>query len=344
MKIQFEEVDILGMFDNAYVGIDLGTANIIVAVKGKGIIIREPSVVALNLDTKEAIAVGNEAKDMIGRTPGNIVAIRPLRDGVIADFRSTKIMLKYFIDKAIKITGRRKPKVLIGVPSDITEVERKAVIEAAQMAGASKIGIIEEALATAIGAGLPVEEATGSMVIDIGGGTTDIAVLSLGGLVVSMSKRIGGDDFDNAIIQYIRNVYNLTIGERTAERLKIDIACAIKGYEDKVVDIKGRDLLTGLPKTVSVSSEDIYKALEVPIETVIESVKSVLEKTPPELAADIMDRSIVMTGGGALLKALNLLVEKETGVKCIIAEDPLDCVAKGTQMVLEKGYDNVIFY
>ncbi len=333
----------MGILSNGYVGIDLGTANTLVAIKGKGIIIREPSVVAFNIETKEPIAVGNEAKEMIGRTPGNIVALRPLRDGVIADFRSTQIMLKYFIDKAIKISGVRRPKVLIGVPSDITEVERKAVIEAAQMSGASQIGIIEEALATAIGAGLPVQEATGSMVIDIGGGTTDIAVLSLGGLVVSMSKRIGGDDFDSAIIQFIRNKYNLAIGERTAESIKMNIACALKNYDDKEMKIKGRDLVTGLPMTVEVTSEDIYEALENPIQTIVESVKNVLERTPPELASDVMNRGIVMTGGGALLKGFNQLIERETGISCIIAEDPLDCVAKGTQMVLEKGYNSVLF-
>lgn len=324
-------------------GIDLGTANILVAIKGQGIIVREPSVVAINLDTKEPIAVGNEAKEMIGRTPGNIVAIRPLKDGVIADFRSTQIMLKYFIDKAIKLSKFRRPRVLIGVPSDITEVERKAVIEAAQMSGASQIGIIEEALATAIGAGLPVAEATGSMVIDIGGGTTDIAVISLGGLVISNSKRVGGDDFDASIIQYIRNKYNLSIGERTAENIKMTIGCAIKDLYDEEMNIKGRDLLSGLPKTLAVTTQDIYNAIENPIQTIVESVKSVLEKTPPELASDVMERGIVMTGGGALLKGLNHLVEKETGIRCSIAEDPLDCVAKGTVMVLEQGYNNEIF-
>lgn len=324
-------------------GIDLGTANILVAIKGQGIIVREPSVVAINLDTKEPIAVGNEAKEMIGRTPGNIVAIRPLKDGVIADFRSTQIMLKYFIDKAIKLSKFRRPRVLIGVPSDITEVERKAVIEAAQMSGASQIGIIEEALATAIGADLPVGEATGSMVIDIGGGTTDIAVISLGGLVISNSKRVGGDDFDASIIQYIRNKYNLSIGERTAENIKMTIGCAIKDLYDEEMNIKGRDLISGLPKTVTVTTEDIYSAIENPIQTIIESVKNVLERTPPELASDVMERGIVMTGGGALLKGLNHLVEKETGITCSIAEEPLDCVAKGTVMVLEQGYNNEIF-
>ena len=333
----------MSIFNNGYVGIDLGTANILVAIKGQGIIVREPSVVAINLDTKEPIAVGNEAKEMIGRTPGNIVAIRPLKDGVIADFRSTQIMLKYFIDKAIKLSKFRRPRVLIGVPSDITEVERKAVIEAAQMSGASQIGIIEEALATAIGAGLPVAEATGSMVIDIGGGTTDIAVISLGGLVISNSKRVGGDDFDASIIQYIRNKYNLSIGERTAENIKMTIGCAIKDLHDEEMNIKGRDLLSGLPKTIAVTTEDIYSAIENPIQTIVESVKSVLEKTPPELASDVMERGIVMTGGGALLKGLNNLVEKETGIRCSIAEDPLDCVAKGTVMVLEQGYNNEIF-
>ncbi|MFZ7120534.1 MAG: rod shape-determining protein [Eubacteriaceae bacterium] len=332
------------MFNNAYVGIDLGTANTLVTVKGKGIIIREPSVVAINKDSKEVIAVGNEAKNMIGRTPGNIVAIRPLKDGVIADFSITQIMLRYFIKKAIKISRAKNPKVLIGVPADITEVERKAVVEAAQISGAKQIGLIEEALATAIGADLPVEEPTGNMVIDIGGGTTDIAVISLGGLVVSMTKRVGGNDFDNAIIQYIRNRYNLAIGERTAELIKTTIACALLDYFEDTVDIKGRDLISGLPKTITVTTKDIYNAIEDPIFSIVEATKNVLEKTPPELSSDIINKGIIMTGGGAMLKGFNILIQRETNIQCKIAENPLDCVAKGTEKVLEKGFNDILFY
>ncbi|MFZ7131442.1 MAG: rod shape-determining protein [Eubacteriales bacterium] len=333
----------MGLFNNALIGIDLGTANTIVTVKGKGIIIREPSVVTINTETNQTVAVGNEAKEMIGRTPGNMMAIRPLRDGVIADFRSTHIMLKYFINKAMKITRSKRPWVLIGVPSDITQVEKKAVIQAAEMAGAGRVGIIEEALATAIGAGLPVDEPTGSMVIDIGGGTTDIAVISLGGLVISTSKRIGGDDFDYSIIQHIRNNYNIAIGETTAEVIKKNLACAIVDDVQEKMDIKGRDLLSGLPRKITISTQDIYEAIENPIQTIVDTVKNVLERTPPELASDVMNRGIVLTGGGALLKSLNTLIHRETGILCYVAENPLDCVAMGTEKILEKGYHDIIF-
>ncbi|NTW71891.1 MAG: rod shape-determining protein [Eubacteriaceae bacterium] len=331
------------MFSKSYIGIDLGTANTLVAVKGKGIIIREPSVVAIDKDKRQVIAVGIEAKKMIGKTPGNIIAIRPLKEGVIADFNITQKMLKYFMGKAMNGYNLSKPRVLIGVPSDITEVERKAVIEAAQMSGAKEVGLIEEALATAIGAGLPVNEATGSMVIDIGGGTTDIAVISLGGLVESASIRLGGDNFDDAIIQYIRSNHNLMIGERTAETIKMSIANAsAKGY-GKTMEIKGRDLVSGLPKTVKLTDIEIYEAIETTIYYIIDTVKSVLERTPPELLSDLLTSGIALTGGGALLEGLDQLIEKETGVHCFVAENPLDCVAKGTEMVLEQGYMNVLF-
>lgn len=333
----------MGIFSKSYIGIDLGTANTLVAVKGKGIIIREPSVVAIDKDKRQVIAVGIEAKKMIGKTPGNIIAIRPLKEGVIADFNITQKMLKYFMGKAMNGYNLSKPRVLIGVPSDITEVERKAVIEAAQMSGAKEVGLIEEALATAIGAGLPVNEATGSMVIDIGGGTTDIAVISLGGLVESASIRLGGDNFDDAIIQYIRSNHNLMIGERTAETIKMSIANAsAKGY-GKTMEIKGRDLVSGLPKTVKLTDIEIYEAIETTIYYIIDTVKSVLERTPPELLSDLLTSGIALTGGGALLEGLDQLIEKETGVHCFVAENPLDCVAKGTEMVLEQGYMNVLF-
>ncbi|WP_269747908.1 rod shape-determining protein [Alkalibacter mobilis] len=333
----------MGIFSKSYIGIDLGTANTLVAVKGKGIIIREPSVVAIDKNKKEVIAVGIEAKRMIGKTPGNIVAVRPLKEGVIADFNITQKMLKYFMGKAMKGFNLSKPRVLIGIPSDITEVERKAVIEAAQMSGAKEVGLIEEALATAIGAGLPVNEPTGSMVVDIGGGTTDIAVISLGGMVVSNSVRIGGDDFDEAIIQYIKNKHNLMIGDRTAEMIKISIASASGINEDNTMEIKGRDLVSGLPKTVVLDERQVYEAIRPTIFSIIDKVKSVLEKTPPELLSDILNGGIALTGGGAFLSGLDELISQETGVECYVANDPLDCVAKGTEMVLEQGYMNIIF-
>ncbi|HAE60910.1 MAG TPA: rod shape-determining protein [Eubacteriaceae bacterium] len=333
----------MGIFSKAYIGIDLGTANTLVAVKGKGIIIREPSVVAIDKNKNQVIAVGIEAKKMIGKTPGNIVAVRPLKEGVIADFNITQKMLKYFMGKAMKGFNISKPRVLIGIPSDITEVERKAVIEAAQMSGAKEVGLIEEALATAVGAGLPVNEPTGSMVVDIGGGTTDIAVISLGGMVVSSSIRTGGDDFDEAIIQFIRNTHNLMIGEKTAEIIKMKVAAAYGFDPGNTIEIKGRDLVSGLPRTVILDEKQVFQAIETTIYDIIDTVKSVLEKTPPELLSDIINLGIALTGGGAMLKGLDVLIKRETGVDCFVAEDPLDCVAKGTEMVLEQGYMNILF-
>ena len=316
-------------------GIDLGTANTLVHVKGKGIVLREPSVVAIQRDTGEVLAVGDEAKQMIGRTPGNIVAIRPLKDGVIADFDVTQAMLKYFIKKAIDTKSFIRPRVVVGVPSGVTEVEKRAVIDATVQAGAREAYLIEEPMAAAIGAGLPVHEPTGNMVVDIGGGTTEVAVISLGGIVTSRSIRIGGDELDEAIIQYVKRTYNLMIGERTAEEVKITIGSAILPAVDETMDIRGRDLVTGLPKTLNIKAVEIQRALSEPVFGIIEAVKVTLEKTPPELAADIMDRGIVMTGGGSLLRGLDSLLNKETGMPVHIAEDPLSCVAIGTGRALE---------
>lgn len=316
-------------------GIDLGTANTLVHVKGKGIVIREPSVVAIQKDNNEILAVGEEAKQMIGRTPGNIVAIRPMRDGVIADFDVTQAMIKYFITKAINNKAFVKPRLVIGVPSGITEVEKRAVIEAAMQAGAKEAYLIEEPMAAAIGAGLPVHDPIGNMVVDIGGGTTEIAVISLGGIVTSRSIRIGGDEMDNSIVQYIRKNYNLMIGERTAEEIKINIGSAIVPQGDPQMDIRGRGLLSGLPKTITIKASEIREALEEPVHKIIDAVKSTLEKTPPELAADIMDHGIMMTGGGALLHDLNTLLSKETGMPVLVAEDALSCVGEGTGRSLE---------
>ena len=317
-------------------GIDLGTANTLVHVKGRGIVLREPSVVAIKSDTGDVLAVGEEAKQMIGRTPGNIVAIRPMKDGVIADFDVTQAMLKYFIRKAMNTKSFVRPRVVVGVPSGVTEVEKRAVIDAAQQAGAREAYLIEEPMAAAIGAGLPVEEATGSMVVDIGGGTTEIAVISLGGIVTSRSIRIGGDEMDSAIVQYIKRMYNLMIGERTAEEIKISIGTAIVTPEtDKTMEIRGRDLVSGLPKTLTIEAKEIREALDEPIFKIIDAVKSTLEKTPPELAADVMDHGIMMTGGGALLTNLDKLLSKETGMPVLVAEDALSCVGEGTGKSLE---------
>jgi rod shape-determining protein MreB len=316
-------------------GIDLGTANTLVHVKGKGIVLREPSVVAIQRDTGEVLAVGEEAKQMIGRTPGNIVAIRPLKDGVIADFDVTQAMLKYFIRKSIDTRSFIRPRVIVGVPSGVTEVEKRAVIDATIQAGAREAYLIEEPMAAAIGAGLPVHEPTGNMVVDIGGGTTEVAVISLGGIVTSRSIRIGGDEMDEAIIQYIKRTYNLMIGERTAEEIKITIGSAIAPKVDETLDIRGRDLVTGLPKTLTIKAHEVQRALSEPVAGILEAVKITLEKTPPELASDIMDRGIVMTGGGSLLRGLDELLFKETGMPVHIAEDALSCVAIGTGRALE---------
>lgn len=318
------------------IGIDLGTANTLVYVKSKGIVVNEPSVVAINKDTGEVLEVGNAAKEMLGRTPGNIIAIRPLKDGVIADFDVTQAMLKYFISRANQGHGFLKPRVIVCVPSGVTEVEKRAVEEATLNAGVKEVFIIEEPMAAAIGANLPVEEPTGSMVVDIGGGTSEVAVISLGGIVTSKSLRIAGDDFDEAIINYIKKKFNLMAGERTAEKLKIDIGSAYETKEDAYEEVSGRDLMTGLPKNIRVSTTDIVNALREPVEQLIFAIKSTLEQTPPELAADIMDRGITLTGGGALLRGLDRHIIEQTGMPVNIAENPLDCVALGAGAVLDQ--------
>lgn len=320
------------------IGIDLGTANTLVYMRGKGIIIREPSVVAVDVKMDRVRYVGQEAKDVIGRTPGSIVAVRPLKDGVIADFDMTTSMLQEFIRKALKgraFAGSRV-RVIICIPSGVTAVERRAVKEATQNAGAKRVSIIEEPMAAAIGAGLPVAEPTGSMIVDIGGGTSEVAVISLGGIVTSRSVRVAGDEFDSSIINYIKKKYNLLIGERTAENIKIAIGSAYPYADNEPsMDIKGRKLLNGLPENITVTSEEIREALSEPLSHVIEAIKVTLEKTPPELAADIIDQGIMLAGGGALLKGLDLLIHAETGMPVKVAERPLDCVADGTGKVLE---------
>jgi rod shape-determining protein MreB len=316
-------------------GIDLGTANTLVYIRGKDIVIREPSVVAIQTNTKQVLAVGEEAKKMIGRTPGNIVAIRPLRDGVIADFDITQNMLKYFIRRAAQKRSLFQPRVVVCVPSGVTEVEKRAVEEAAIHAGARDAYLIEEPMAAAIGAGLPVHEATGSMIVDIGGGTTEVAIISLGGIVTSKSIRVGGDELDEAIVNYIKKEYSLMIGERTAENIKITIGSANVSNKESKMNIRGRDLVSGLPKTLEITSKEIYEAMKEPIYNILEAIKSTLEKTPPELAADIMEQGIMLTGGGALLDGIDRLIKNETGMPVHIAEDPLDCVAIGTGKALE---------
>ena len=316
-------------------GIDLGTANTLVHVKGKGIVIREPSVVAVQKDTNEVLAIGAEAKRMIGRTPGNIVAIRPLKDGVIADFDITQAMLKFFIKKAIGNKTFVRPRVVVGVPSGVTAVERRAVLDATIQAGAREAYLIEEPMAAAIGAGLPVQEATGNMVVDIGGGTSEVAVISLGGIVVSRSVRIGGDKMDEAIVQYIKKRYILLIGERTAEEIKITIGTAMKIENPDTMEIRGRDLVTGLPKTLTIDANQMQEALTEPVAGIIDAVRGSLERTPPELSADIMDRGIVMTGGASLLRNLDRLLSKETGMPVYVSDSALSCVALGTGIAVE---------
>ena len=316
-------------------GIDLGTANTLVHVKGKGIVIREPSVVAVQKDTNEVLAIGSEAKRMIGRTPGNIVAIRPLKDGVIADFDITQAMLKFFIRKAIGNKTFVRPRVVVGVPSGVTAVERRAVLDATIQAGAREAYLIEEPMAAAIGAGLPVQEATGNMVVDIGGGTSEVAVISLGGIVVSRSVRIGGDKMDEAIVQYIKKRYNLLIGERTAEEIKIAIGTAMRVEKPDTMDIRGRDLVTGLPKTLNIDANQIQEALSEPVAGIVEAVSGTLDRTPPELSADIMDRGIVMTGGASLLRNLDNVLSKETGMPVYVSDSALSCVALGTGIAVE---------
>lgn len=318
------------------IGIDLGTANSMVYLRGKGVVLSEPSVVAIQRDNGTVLAVGEEAKKMIGRTPGNIIAIRPLKDGVIADFEVTQTMLKYFINKALNgKTFFVKPRVVVCVPAGVTSVEERAVKEAAQQAGAKEALLVEEPMAAAIGAGLPVHEPTGNMIVDIGGGTTDVAIISLGGIVTSRSIRVGGDEMDDAIIHYIKRTYNLMIGDRTAEEIKIQIGSAYLEDSTETYQVRGRDLVTGLPKNIAITNIEIQEALKEPVNSIVEAIKVCLEKTPPELAADIMDRGIVMAGGGSLLKGFDELVANETGMPVHVAEDPLSCVAVGTGKVLE---------
>lgn len=319
------------------IGIDLGTATILVYIKGKGVVLSEPSVVALDRNNNKLLAVGEEARRMLGRTPGNIVAIRPLKDGVISDYNITERMLKYFINK---VTGNRifnffKPRIIVCVPSGVTEVEKRAVREAANQAGARRTHLIEEPIAAAIGAGIDISKACGSMVIDIGGGTTDIAVISLGGTVVSTSIKVAGDKFDEAIVRYMRKKHNIMIGERTSEELKINIGTVYPRVQEVTMDIRGRNLISGLPKTITVSSTEIMEALEEPVSSIVEAVHSVLERTPPELASDISDRGIVMTGGGSLIYGFDKLIQEKTGIDVVVADDPVSCVALGTGKVLE---------
>ncbi|MFD1018907.1 rod shape-determining protein [Thalassobacillus hwangdonensis] len=318
-------------------GIDLGTANTLVFIKHKGVVVREPSVVARNASTGDIEAVGNSAKNMIGRTPSNISVVRPMKDGVIADYDTTAEMMKYYIKKAMKNRSRfaSKPNVMVCVPSGITMVEERAVVDATKQAGAKEAYPIAEPFAAAIGAGLPVWEPTGSMVVDIGGGTTEVAIISLGGIVTSKSIRLAGDEMDDAIIQYIRKNYNLMIGERTAEAIKMEIGSAGHSTTNDEMDIRGRDLLTGLPKTVTITSDEIAGALKDTVDAIIDAVKVTLEKTPPELSADIMDRGIVLTGGGALLRGLDEVISNETNMPVFVADEPLDCVAIGTGKSLE---------
>jgi rod shape-determining protein MreB len=317
------------------IGIDLGTANTVVHVRGKGIVMQEPSVVAVQSDSRTVLAVGNEAKQMIGRTPGNIVAIRPMKDGVIADFDVTQLMLRYFIQRAHRRT-LFKPRVVIAVPSGVTQVERRAVLDAALQAGAREAYLIEEPMAAAIGAGLPVQEPMGNMVVDIGGGTCEVAVISLGGIVNTRSIRVAGDEMDEAIINYVKRTYNLLIGERTAEEVKITIGSAAPVNDGETMEIRGRDLVTGLPKVQVVTAEEVRAALAEPVSAILEAIRSTLEKTPPELAADIMDRGIIMTGGSSLLRGIDKLVSDETGMPVHVAEDPLLSVVRGTGKVLEE--------
>ncbi len=325
---------VLGLFSND-MGIDLGTATTLVYVKGEGVVLCEPSVVAIDKDTNKVVAVGEEAKRMIGRTPGNIVAIRPLRDGVISDFEITEAMLTYFKRKVQKRRFAIRPAMVIAIPSGITAVEKRAVRDSAERAGARSVDLIEEPKAAAIGVGLPVDEPAGNMIIDIGGGTTEFAVISLGGIVYAKSIRIAGDEMDAAIIEYLRKTYNLMIGERTAEEIKIRIGSAYPLEEELSMDVRGRDLISGLPKTVTVSSIEVREALQDPVQAIVDASKSTLENTPPELAADLIDRGIVMAGGGSLLRGIDKRIAEETGLPVHIADDPLTAVVLGTGKILD---------
>ncbi|HHW13427.1 MAG TPA: rod shape-determining protein [Firmicutes bacterium] len=318
------------------IGIDLGTATILVYVRGRGIVVKEPSVVAISTETGKVLFVGEEARQMIGRTPGHIQAVRPLREGVIADYDHTRAMLQHFIRKVCGASRFFKPRVAVSVPASVTSVERRAVRDAALEAGAKQVCILEEPMAAAIGAGLPIAEPSGNMVVDIGGGTSDVAVISLGGIVVGESLRVAGDKFDEAIARHIRKTYNLMVGERTAEDIKLEVGTAYRHTPHAEMEVKGRDLMTGLPRIITYSSEEAYQALEEPVRAIVDGIKAVLERTPPELAADIFEKGIVMTGGGALLKGFDQLLSEETGgIPVFVADDPQSCVAVGTGRVLE---------
>ncbi len=327
--------NLLGFFSND-IGIDLGTANTLVYVKDHGIVLREPSVVAVHQGTNRVLAVGDEAKRMLGRTPGNIVAIRPLKDGVIADFEITEAMLRHFISKVHNRRRMVRPRVVIAVPSGITEVEKRAVKDSATHAGAREVYLIEEPMAAAIGVGLPVQDAAGNMIIDIGGGTTEVALISLSGIVFSRSVRVAGDELDEAIINNMKRAYNLMIGERTAEEIKIKIGSAYKLDKETTMEVKGRDLVAGLPKTISITSQEVREALQEPLATIVDSVRITLERCPPELSADLVDRGLVLAGGGALLRGLDKLLAEETGLPVHVAEDPLSAVAEGTGRALSE--------
>ncbi len=326
---------IFGAFSSD-IGIDLGTANTLVHVKDQGIVLREPSVVAVKSGTNLVLAVGDDAKRMLGRTPGNIVAIRPLKDGVIADYEVTEAMLQHFVRKVHNRRRGISPRIVIAVPSGVTEVEKRAVREAAEAAGAREVHLIEEPMAAAIGVGLPVQEAAANMIVDVGGGTTEVAIISLSGIVYSRSVRVAGDELDEAIIQYMRRAYNLMIGERTAEEMKIRMGSAFPQAKETSVEVKGRDLVAGLPKTITITSAEIREAMMDPLNVIVESVRVTLERCPPELSGDLIDRGIVLTGGGALLKGLDKLLSEETGLPVHVAEDPLSAVAEGCGKVLEE--------
>lgn len=328
--------DLFGNFFGRDMAVDLGTASTLVHVKGKGIVLFEPSVVAIDKNTARILAVGSDAKKMLGRTPGNIVAIRPLKDGVIADFDVTEAMLRYFIQKIHKRTYAVRPRVVVCVPSGVTEVEKRAVFEATLQAGARSAYLIEEPMAAAIGAGLPIHEATGNMIVDVGGGTTEVAVISLGGIVVSESIRTGGDEFDEAIINHVRKEYNVLIGENCAEEIKKEVGSAYPLPEEEDAEVRGRDLLTGLPKNIILSSEEIRMAIEEPLNAIIAAIKATLEKTPPELAADLMDRGMFLAGGGSLLRGMDERLRQETGMPVHLTEDPMTCVAVGSGKALEE--------
>lgn len=318
------------------IGIDLGTANTLVYVKDRGIVLREPSVVAVESGTNRVLAVGDEAKRMLGRTPGNIVAIRPMKAGVIADFEITEAMLRYFIKKIHQHRKMVKPRIIIAVPSDITEVEKRAVKDSATHAGARDVFLIEEPMAAAIGVGLPVQEPAGNMIVDIGGGTTEVALISLAGIVFSRTVRVGGDEMDECIVQYMKRVYNLMVGERTAEEIKITMGSAYPTGEETSIEVKGRDLVAGLPKMLTITSEEIREALQEPVSSIIDVIKVTLERCPPELASDLVDRGMILAGGGALLKGVDKLIAEQTGLPVHLADDPLSAVAEGTGVVLNE--------